>query len=168
MLSIIATAYLQAILDVCTPYIKYVCIDIAMDLVKAQAAANKRMKKKFQQEDGVPQFLYGVVIFIHKLCKENALTWDYTTDGTLLHVTLSTSRASVFTVRLFYGQEHSVVIQKNWNDKPFDTIDELKVFIEDRIERLERYDLQPGKERSIFDAWLSLDRLVDILHYKLI
>ena len=139
-----------------------------MDLAKAQAAANKKMKKKFQQEVGVPLNLYGVVIFIHKLCKENALTWEYTTDGTLLHVTLSTSRASVFTVRLFYGQEHSVVIQKYWTDQPFDTIDKLKEFIKDRIDRLERYDIQPGKEKGLLEEWRSLSRLADIIHHKLV
>ena len=268
MLSIIATAYLQAMLDVCTPYIKYVCIDIAMDLAKAQAEANEKMIRflkekgvpqplyevvifvndlcennaltwdyttdgtllhvtlytslapvltvrlyyrhkysvviqknwddksfgtidelkvciedrikrlqadanekmirRFLKEKGVPRPLYEVVVFVHHLCNDNALTWDYTTDGTMLHVTLSTSLAPVFTVRLFYGQEHSLVIQKYWKDQPFETIAELKAFIEDRIDRLERYDIQPGKEKGLLEEWRSLSRLADIIHHKLV
>ena len=109
---------------------------------------------------------FDVVQYLHEICNTYALEWTYRFSNQSLDITMYAGSGSVFTVRPLIGREDIVVSKQYWNDELFNTVDSMKEYIEDQLSRLERPDLQPGKEKSLLDAWQSLARLADVIHHS--
>jgi len=126
------------------------------------SAVNARTMQEFNQRNVFSSEIVGVVQYLHELCNKNALEWVYSIQSDTLDITLNAGRGSVFTVRLFESHEYADVVQKFCAVLHFDTISAMKLYIEDRLSRLERYDITPGKERSIWDTMFRLTSLIEL------
>ena len=123
---------------------------------------NTLTMQQFKQTNVFSSEIVSVVQYLDELCNENALERVNNIHSDTLDIKLNAGRGSVFTVRLFNSQEYANVVQKDFTVLHFDTISAMKLYIEDRLSRLERYDITPGKERSIWGTMFRLTSLIEL------